>query len=62
MLKFELDVRFMLLIIEMISDLHLCGKLVSRPVKATSPKYLERCFSSKTKSNIGCNAEIWAGR
>ena len=36
MLKFGLDVRFMLLvIIEKISDLHLCGKLVSRPVKAT---------------------------
>ena len=56
MLKFglgNLGVRFMLLvIIEKISDLHLCGKLVSRPVKATSPKYPERLFSSVNKSNI----------
>ena len=53
MLKFGLDVRIMLLvIIEMISDLHLCGKLVSQPVQATSPKYPERLFSSVNKSNI----------
>ena len=39
-------------IIAMVSDLHLRGKLVSRPVKATSPKYPESLFSSVTKSNI----------
>ena len=50
MLKFGQDVRFMLLVmIEKISDLHLCGKLVLRPVKSTSPKYLEHLLSSVTK-------------
>ena len=39
-------------IIAMVSDLHLRGKLVSRPIKATLPKYPERLFSSVTKSNI----------
>ena len=39
-------------IIVMISDLHLRGKLMSRPVQATLPKYPERNFSSLTKSNI----------
>ena len=28
------------------------GKLMSRPVQATSPKYLERLFSCVSKSNI----------
>ena len=36
----------------MISDLHLHGKLILRPVEATYPKYLERPFHSVTKSNI----------
>ena len=39
-------------IIAVISDLHLRGKLVLRPIKATSPKYPECLFSSVTKSNI----------
>ena len=32
------------------SDLHLHGKLILRPVKATCPKYPERLFYSVTKS------------
>ena len=39
-------------IITVISDLHLRGKLVSQPIEATSPKLPERLFSSITKSNI----------
>ena len=39
-------------IIVMISDLHLLGKLMSRPVQATSPKYPECRFSSIIRSNI----------
>ena len=39
-------------IIAVILDLHLRGKLVLRPIKATSPKYPKRLFSSVTKSNI----------
>ena len=39
-------------IIVMISDLHLRGKIISRPVQATSPKYPECNFSSLSKSNI----------
>ena len=39
-------------IIEMILDLHLHQKLMSRPVTALSPEYPERLFSSESKSNI----------
>ena len=53
MLEFRQDISFLaFVIIVMISDLHLLGKLMSRPVQATSPKYPERHFSSVTKSNI----------
>ena len=53
MLEFVQDISFMSpVIIAVILDLHLCGKLVSRPIKATSPKLPERLFSSITKSNI----------
>ena len=53
MLKFGQDISFLaFVIIVMISDLHLLGKLMSRPVQATSAKYPERHFSSVTKSNI----------
>ena len=39
-------------IIAVISDLHLRGKLVSRPIKATSPNFAGApSFSSITKSN-----------
>ena len=41
-----------LVIIQMISDLHLHEKLLSRPIKATLPKYPERLFASVNKSNI----------
>ena len=40
------------MIIEKISDLHLHGKLMLRPVEATWSKYPERLFYSVTKSNI----------
>ena len=53
MLKFGQDISFLaFVIIVMISDLHLLGKLMSRPVQATSPKYPERRFSSIIRSNI----------
>ena len=39
-------------IIEMILDLHLHQKLMSRPVTALSPEYPERLFSSVSNSNI----------
>ena len=53
MLEFGHNISFVVLvIIAMILDLHLRGKLVSRPVKATSPKCPERLFSSVTKSYI----------
>ena len=52
-MDFGQDISFLaFVIIVMISDLHLLGKLMSRPVQATSPKYPERHFSSVTKSNI----------
>ena len=41
-----------LMIIEMNSDLHLQGKLMSRPVEVRWPKYPERLFSSVNKANI----------
>ena len=53
MLEFGQDISFLaFMIIVMISDLHLLGKLKSRPVQATSPKYPERHFSSIIRSNI----------
>ena len=53
MLEFGQDIRWVtLMIIEMNSDLHLHGKLILRPVKATCLKYAERLFYSVTKSNI----------
>ena len=39
-------------IIEMILDLHLRKKLMSRPVTVLSPEYPERLFYSVSKSNI----------
>ena len=41
-----------LVIKEMILDLHLREKLMSRPVTVLSPEYPERLFSSVSKSNI----------
>ena len=53
MLEFGQGISFVaLVIIRMISDLHLGGKLMPRLVQATSPKNRERLFSSVTKSNI----------
>ena len=53
MLEFGQDISFVaLVIIRMISDLHLGGKPMLRPVQATWPKYPQRRFSSVTKSNI----------
>ena len=53
MLELRQDISFVaFVIIVMISDLHLRGKLILRPVQATLPKYTERNFSSLTKSNI----------
>ena len=53
MLKFGQDISFVaLVIIRMICDLHLGGKLVLRPVQATSHKYRKSLFSSVTKPNI----------
>ena len=53
MLEFGHNISFVVLvIIAVILDLHLRGKLVSRPIKATSPKLPERLLSSITKSNI----------
>ena len=44
--------------IAVISDLHLRGKLVLRPINATSPKYPKRLFSSVTTQILRCNAGI----
>ena len=53
MLEFGQDISFVALVITgMILDLHLGGKLMSRPVQAIRPKYQQRRFSSVTKSNI----------
>ena len=53
MLDFGQDISFVALVfIGMISDLHLGGKHLLRPVRATWPKYAECRFSSVTKSNI----------
>ena len=52
-LEFGQDISFVsAVIIEMILDLHLREKLMSRPVTALSPEYPERLFSSVSKSNI----------
>ena len=52
-LEFGQDISFLaFVIIVMISDLHLLGKLMARPVQATSPKYPEPRFSSIIRSNI----------
>ena len=53
MLDFGQDISFMAQVITgMISDLHLGGKHLLRPVRATWPKSPEHRFSSVTKSNI----------
>ena len=53
MLEFGQYISFVaLVIVGMITDLHLGGKPMLRPVQATWPKYPERCFYSVTKSNI----------
>ena len=45
MLAFGQDINFVaLMITEKISDLHLHGKLVLRPVEATWSKYPQRLF------------------
>ena len=41
-----------LVIMAIISELHLGGKLMSRPVQAIRPKYTRHRFSSVTKANI----------
>ena len=52
-LAFGQDINFVaLMITEKISDLHLHGKLVLRPVEATWSKYPERLFFSVTRSNM----------
>ena len=52
-LEFGQHISFVaFVIIVMISDLHLLGKLMSRPVQATSPKYPEPRFSSIIRSII----------
>ena len=53
MLEFGQDIRWVaLLIMGMISNLHPGGKLMLPPMRALTPKYRVRLFSSKTKSNI----------
>ena len=53
MLEFGQDISFVaLVIIRMISDLHLGGKPMLRPVQATWPKYPQRLFSLVTMSKI----------
>ena len=53
MLEFGQDISFVaLVIVGMITDLHLVGKPMFRPVQATWPTYPEHRFSSVTKSNI----------
>ena len=47
MLEFGQYISFVVLVIVgMITDLHLSGKPMLRPVQATWPKYPERCFYS----------------
>ena len=43
------------MIIEMILDLHLREKLMSRPVTALSPEYPERLFPLKVSQILRCN-------
>ena len=51
-LEFGHHISFVALVItEMISELHLRGKAMLRPVRHPSPKYRERLLSSVTKSN-----------
>ena len=51
MLEFGQYISFVVLVIVgMITDLHLSGKPMLRPVQATWPKYPERCFYSVTLS------------
>ena len=51
MLEFGQDISFVaLVIIRMISDLHLGGKPMLRPVQATWPKYPQHLFSLVTMS------------
>ena len=53
MVEFGQDISFVaLVIVGMITDLHLAGKPMFRPVQATWPTYPEHRFSSVTKSNI----------
>ena len=53
MLEFGQYISFVVLVIVgMITDLHLSGKPMLRPVQATWPKYPERCFFSVTKSKV----------
>ena len=53
MLEFGQDIRWVALVIMgMISNLHPGGKLMLPPMRALTPKYPVRLFSSKTKSNI----------
>ena len=53
MLEFRQDIRWVALVIMgIISNLHLDGKLMLPPMRALTPKYPVRLFSSETKSNI----------
>ena len=53
MLEFGQDIIWVAIVImRMISDLHLCGKIMSRPVPDPTPKYPVRLFSSITKLNM----------
>ena len=53
MLEFGQYISFVVLVIVgMITDLHLGGKPILRPVQATWPKYPQRCFYSVTKSKV----------
>ena len=53
MLEFGQDIRWVALVIMgIIANLHPGGKLMLPPVRAPTPKYPVRLFSSETKSNI----------
>ena len=53
MLEFGQGISFVaLVIIRMISDLHLGGKPMLRPVQVTWPKYPQRLFSLVTMTKI----------
>ena len=53
MLEFGQYISFVaLVIVGMITDLHLGGKPMLRPVQATWSKYPERLFFYVTRSNI----------